>query len=155
MTLTPHIVHILLLVIVSALGVRQIPLDIRQRVLSRRATFIGTVAVVVVIIVDTSATSDAHRTRMALAWMLAIGGAYFAVHQFSTTALGLGDVFLVIPLTLAVSYAASDLVVVWQLAAAVSAVAHVLLIRVTRGASTIPFGPHLLVAAWLVLVFSV
>lgn len=154
MTLTPHLTHMLLIGVVGVLSAWQIPLDVRRRVLSRRATGSATFAVLVVMVVDLSVTRQIERARMAFIWSLAVGGLYLSLNRVSPKSLGFGDVLLVVPLTLAVSYVAGEYVLMWQLLAAGSAATHGLVVRVTRGMSLIPFGPHLLGAAWLVLVFS-
>jgi leader peptidase (prepilin peptidase)/N-methyltransferase len=80
---------------------------------------------------------------------------YALLHRLSPRSLGWGDVLLVAPLGIALGYVAADRVVVWQLLASTTGAIHALVLRRLRGASGIPFGPHLLVAAWLVLLVSV
>ena len=80
---------------------------------------------------------------------------YALLHRLSPRSLGWGDVLLVAPLGLALGYVAADRVAVWQLLASTTGAIHALMLRRLRGVRTIPFGPHLLVAAWLVLLASV
>jgi len=40
----------------------------------------------------------------------------------------------------------------WQLVAATTGAVHAVWVRVRSGSSHVPFGPHLLVAAWLMLL---
>jgi len=80
----------------------------------------------------------------------------FAVlHRFSPQSLGWGDVLLVAPLALSVALVSANSVVVWQLLASGSGAVHAIAGRLSAGNRTIPFGPHLLFGAWLVLVVSV
>jgi len=103
---------------------------------------------------DVFAMREIESARTAFIWSLAVGGLYVGLNRVSRVSLGLGDVFLVVPLTLSVSYVAAEYVLIWQFLAAASAAVHGLVVRAARGVSMIPFGPHLLGAAWLVLVFS-
>jgi leader peptidase (prepilin peptidase)/N-methyltransferase len=80
---------------------------------------------------------------------------YGLLHRLSPRSLGWGDVLLVAPLGLALGYVAADRVAAWQLLASTTGAIHALVLQRLRGVSTIPFGPHLLVAAWLVLLVSV
>jgi len=80
---------------------------------------------------------------------------YLLAHRISITGLGFGDVLLVMPLTLAVSYRGLEPVLYWQLLAACTGALHAVVMRVSRRESNVPFGPHLLLAALAVLVVSV
>ena len=141
--------------IVIILSLVQIPLDLRTRTLSRRATLFATIVVVLALAVETISSESVRRLSLAAVMTLLVGVAYFLLHRLSTYALGLGDVLLVIPLTLAVSYGGVEPVLYWQLMAACSGALHAVVMRVWRRESSIPFGPHLLLAALAVLVASV
>jgi len=82
-------------------------------------------------------------------------GVYWVLHRLSPRSLGWGDVLLVAPLTLAVAYVAVERVLWWQLLAATTGAVHGVWVRARSGHNHIPFGPHLLVGAWLVLLLSV
>jgi len=56
---------------------------------------------------------------------------------------------------LSVALVSANSVVVWQLLASGSGAVHAIAGRLSAGNRTIPFGPHLLFGAWLVLVVSV
>jgi prepilin signal peptidase PulO-like enzyme (type II secretory pathway) len=143
-----------LLCVITILSVIQIPLDVRFHELSRRATLLATLAVVAIGGIDAlqgeSWSSFVAATYLSLLLLCCYG----LLHWLSPKSLGFGDVLLVVPLTFAVAYAAVDRVFVWQLLAASSGALHALITRLRTGSTTVPFGPHLLGAAWLVLVFS-
>ena len=141
--------------IILILSLVQIPLDFRTRTLSRRATLFATIAVVLALAVETISSESVRRLSLAAVVALFIGFVYFLLYRLSTYALGFGDVLLVIPLTLAVSYGGVEPVLYWQLMAACSGALHAVVMRVWRRESSIPFGPHLLLAALAVLAASV
>lgn len=144
-----------LLVVVTVLMMVQVPLDLQTHRLSRRATTWAAVAVAIVVIVDawmSGAFTTAVVSVMAAAVMV---GVYWALHRVSPPSLGWGDVLLVAPLTLAVAHVAVERVLWWQLVAATTGAVHGVWVRVRSGGNHVPFGPHLLVAAWLMLVLSV
>jgi prepilin signal peptidase PulO-like enzyme (type II secretory pathway) len=140
--------------IVSLLCIVQIPLDVRFRYLSRQATVFATVAGAAVVVLDSirdSSVSTMVNTSLAAVLVSAL---YYLVHRLTPSSLGFGDVLLVAPLALAVEYVAPGNALVWQLLAASSGALHALITRLRSGSTTVPFGPHLLGAAWLVLVFN-
>jgi prepilin signal peptidase PulO-like enzyme (type II secretory pathway) len=79
---------------------------------------------------------------------------YAMTHRISPSSLGWGDVLLVVPLTLAIAYVSVERVLWWQLVAASTGAVQAGWVRVRHGRSHVPFGPHLLFAAWMVLVTS-
>ena len=142
--------------VVAGLLVVQTPLDVRIRHLSRRATVIAVALVSAVIAMDVVGDGVGVRSAVVAVGTAAVVVATYALlHRLSPRSLGWGDVLLVAPLGLALGYVAADRVVVWQLLASTTGAIHALMLRQLRGVSTIPFGPHLLVAAWLVLLVSV
>jgi len=141
--------------IILILSLVQIPLDFRTRTLSRRATLFATIAVLLALVVETISSESVRRLSLAAVMTLFVGVAYFLLHRLSTYALGFGDVLLVIPLTLAVAYRGVESMLYWQLLAACIGSVHAVMMRVWRRESGIPFGPHLLLAALVVLVASV
>ena len=141
--------------IILILSLVQIPLDFRTRTLSRRATLFATIAVLLALAVETISSESVRRLSLAAVVALVVGFVYFLLHRLSTCALGFGDVLLVIPLTFAVSYGGVEPVLYWQLLAACSGALHAVVMRVWRRESSIPFGPHLLLAALAVLVAGV
>ena len=145
-----------LVVVVAGLLMVQTPLDVRTRHLSRRATVIVVALVSAVIVVDVVGDRVGLRSLVVAVGVAAVVVAVYALlHRLSPRSLGWGDVLLVAPLGLAIGYVAADRVVVWQLLASTTGAIHALVLRQLRGVRTIPFGPHLLVAAWLVLLVSV
>ena len=145
--------------VVAGLLIVQTPMDVRTRHLSRRATMVAVALVSLVIAVDV--IGDGVGQSGGVAFGVAFGVAavvvavYALLHRLSPRSLGWGDVLLVAPLGLALGYVAADRVVVWQLLASTTGAIHALALRRIRGASGIPFGPHLLFVAWLVLLVSV
>ena len=145
-----------LAVVVAGLLSVQTPMDVRTRHLSRRATVIAISSVSAVIAMDVIGDGVGVRSAVvAVGTAAVVVAAYALLHRLSPRSLGWGDVLLVAPLGLALGYVAADRVVVWQLLASTTGAIHALVLRRLRGVRTIPFGPHLLVAAWLVLLASV
>ena len=142
--------------VVAGLLMVQTPMDVRTRHLSRRATVIAIALVSVAIAIDVVGGGVGLRSALVAVGVAAVVVAVHALlHRLSPRSLGWGDVLLVAPLGLAIGYVAADRVAVWQLLASTTGAIHALALRRLRGVRTIPFGPHLLVAAWLVLLASV
>jgi len=99
--------------------------------------------------------SDRSSAVTALAVAIAVVAVYAIFHKLSPQSLGLGDVLLVAPLALALAIMSGADILAWQLIASVSGAVHAIVGRLTSGGRSIPYGPHLLVAAWLTLVLSV
>ena len=155
MTLTLSLDQAATLAVVSVLACIQIPMDMRRGLLSRRATLLAIVAMVVVI--SAAAIINRELTQAVLYGVVTalVASVYGLLHRLSPRSLGWGDVLLVIPLTLAVAYVALERMLWWQLVAATTGAVHAVWVRVRSGSSHVPFGPHLLVAAWLTLVLSI
>jgi len=139
--------------IVTALMLVQAPLDLVTRRLYRSVTLVASAATLLV--VGVAARDDISSALVAFGAAVAVAAVYVVLHKVSPSSLGWGDVLLVVPLALAVGYVALDRVAVWQLLASVTGALHALVARRLRGTRSIPFGPHLLLAAWLVLLASV
>jgi len=144
-----------LIAVVTVLMMVQVPLDLRAHRLSRRATTWAAVAVVIVMAVDVWASGPHVPAVASVMSAVVVVVLYWLLHRVSPQSLGWGDVLLVAPLTLAVAYVAVDRVLWWQLVAATSGAVHAVWLRVRCGSSYVPFGPHLMVAAWLMLAVSV
>jgi len=154
-TLTLSLDQAVLLAVVSVLACIQIPMDVRRRLLSRKATLLAAVATVVVIFAATIMNRELTRVALCVGVTALVVGVFWLLHHVSPRSLGWGDVLLVAPLTLAVAYVAVERVLWWQLVAATTGAVHAVWMRVRSGSSHVPFGPHLLVAAWLTLAASV
>lgn len=139
--------------IVTALMLVQAPLDLVTRRLYRSVTLVASAATLLV--VGVAAKDGISSALVAFGAAVAVAAVYVVLHKVSPSSLGWGDVLLVVPLALAVGYVALDRVAVWQLLASVTGALHALVARRLRGTRSIPFGPHLLLAAWLVLLASV
>lgn len=156
MIITVNFSRLLLIALVSVLGLIQIPLDIRFHLLSRRATFGILVSVVVVLLSDTMLQSQSiERLSSSILVSSVVTLVYFIAHRVSPKMLGFGDVLLVTPLGLAVTYADLNAVLDWQLAASSTAGLHGIIAWAIGGRQTIAFGPYLIVTAWLILVLSI
>jgi prepilin signal peptidase PulO-like enzyme (type II secretory pathway) len=144
--------HLSLLVIVAVMGWVQIPLDLRNHELSRRVTGVGLLGVTAVgIVAGVSAGSFQNLWTAVLVSALLVT-VYYLLHRLSRRSLGFGDVLLVIPLSLAVSLVQPELTLAWQLAASTSGAVHAVIMRIRSRVVTVPFGPHLICSAWLVIV---
>jgi Flp pilus assembly protein protease CpaA len=144
-----------LLVVVSLLLLAQGPLDLRTRRLSRPLTAIGFVVVLSIVVVDAVATATKSRALLAMLLCVVVVAGFGVLHRISSRSLGLGDVLLVGPLSLAIGYVSPLSLPTWLLVASVSGAMHGVMGRTLRKSTTIPFGPHLLGAAWLTLVVGV
>jgi len=156
MTITVDSARLYLIVFVSVLGLIQIPLDIRFHLLSRRATIGFLVAILVVVLRDTLSQNESIE-RLASSVLVSgvVALVYFVAHRASPKILGFGDVLLVAPLGLAVTYSDLNAVLYWQFAAASTAAFHGVFAWARGGRQTIAFGPHLILSAWLIMVLSV
>jgi prepilin signal peptidase PulO-like enzyme (type II secretory pathway) len=154
-TLTEQSTAVILLVIISSLGIVQIPLDIKSHHLSRSATLFGLCGVVAVGATSSLLRGSPHRLVLSSALTVGVWGVYYLVHRLSPSRLGFGDVLLVLPLSFAIATVTPELLVIWQLLSAVSGAIHGISLRLSKRGSHLPFGPHLLFGAWLVLVTSV
>ena len=144
-----------LLVVVSLLLLAQGPLDLQTRRLSRPVTAGGFVATVGIVAMDALSSSSISNALPVMLLCLAVVAGFGVLHRLSSTSLGLGDVILVAPLSLAVSHVSPQNTLVWLLVASVSGAIHGAFSLMTQRSHMIPFGPHLLGAAWLVLALSV
>lgn len=144
----------ILVVMVSSLTVLQAPLDLLTRRLSRPVTLVALVGIVVVLLLDGAISRRFDDALLAGAAATGVMCVYALVHRAMPSALGWGDVLLVAPLTLAVGAASLEHVVTWQLAASAGAALHGVMSRLVGAGSTIAFGPHLLLWAWLVVVLT-
>lgn len=144
-----------MIAVVTVLMVVQVPLDLRTHRLSRMATTQAGLAVGAVTVSDAIVTEAFASVGVSLLVTIAVVGVYGILHYVSPRSMGWGDVLLATPLTLAVAYVAVERVLWWQLVAATTGAAHAVWVRVRSGRNYVPFGPHLLVAAWLMLAVSV
>ena len=144
-----------LLVVVSFLLLVQGPLDLLTSRLSRPLTSGGFITMVVIVLVDAVVMVTLRNALVAALLCALVMAAFGVLHRVSTKSLGFGDVLLVGPLSLAIGCVSPSNIPLWLLAASVSGALHGVMSRVIRKSTTIPFGPHLLGAAWITLVLSV
>jgi predicted MFS family arabinose efflux permease len=131
-----------LLAAVSSLTVLQAPLDLLTRRLSRPVTLVALVGIVAVLLLDGTISRRFDDALLAGAATTGVTCVYVLVHRAMPSALGWGDV------------ASLEYVVMWQLAASAGAAVHGVMSRLVGAGSTIAFGPHLLLWAWLVVVLT-
>jgi len=149
------ITSVLLILCVIALAVTQIPTDIRYKQLSRRSTLTGLFAVCGVMVADSFVSQSLGNLTIAILGCSVVLAIYVSLNRLAPHALGFGDVLLVVPLSLALSYTSMSSLAYWQMLAAISGSIHATIVRLRCGDRTIPFGPHLLLAAIAVLIVSV
>ena len=149
------LIVIVLLAIVMVLMMVQIPLDFRTHHLSRSATIGAALVISMSVAIDAWVSRSLATAGVSVLATISVIGVYGIVHRASPQSLGCGDVLLVVPLTLAVAYVSVVSVIWWQLAAATTGGVHAVIVRVRSGHNFVPFGPHLLLAAWAVLVAGV
>lgn len=142
------------LVVVTCLLVVQVPIDVLDQRLARTPTLLALLALLVSRLIEVVTSHGLRDLAAQLAMMSLIIMVFGMMHWLSPRSLGWGDVLLVAPLALGVSSMRLSSVPVWMLVASCSAAVHGLVERWRVGNRHIPFGPHLIGAAWLVLVFS-
>jgi prepilin signal peptidase PulO-like enzyme (type II secretory pathway) len=147
--------HTVVLATVAGLLVMQTPIDLVTHRLLRLPTGVATLMVATVYCV--SLLNRGWRLDVLVSWgsALAVVVLFGLLQRISPHSLGWGDVLLVAPLALALAFVSVSQLPVWLLVAAGTAALHGVSLRWLRGEQMLPFGPHLLVAAWLMLVFSV
>jgi len=153
-TLTEGFTPIALIVVISALGVVQIPIDMKTRHLSRPATLFALTCTTGIGLVSSWQRGSLQSLLFASALAGVLGGIYYFVHRLEASNLGFGDVLLVLPLAFAVAMVNPERLLVWQLLSAVLAAIHGLYFRLRKRGSHLPFGPHLICGALIVIASS-
>ena len=141
--------------VVAVLLVIQFPLDVLTRRLSRTLTVGAFVGILVTVSFKTLFREAGEETLTSLVFSAAIIGISAVVHVASPNSLGFGDVLLMAPLALAVASSSMFTGILWLAVSSCSAAAHGVLNLIRRGERYLPFGPHLLGAAWVLLVVGV
>ena len=142
------------LVVTATLTIVQTPIDLVLHRLTRPATLAALVVMLAVLGADV-ATNDLSSPAPMVVAAVGVTAAFAILHVVSPRSLGWGDVLIVAPLSLAVAAVSTSRVISWLFLACCTAGAHGLLERARRGEQFVPFGPHLLVAAWLAQVVAV
>ena len=142
------------LVVTAILTIVQTPIDLALHRLTRPATLAALAAMVVVLGTRVATTNVSSAAPIVIA-AVGVMAAFAILHFVSPRSLGWGDVLIVAPLSLAVAAVSTSRVIPWLLLACCTAGAHGLLMRVRRGDRFVPFGPHLLAAAWLAQAVAV
>jgi leader peptidase (prepilin peptidase)/N-methyltransferase len=140
---------------VAGLLVVQTPIDLATHRLLRLPTGIATLMVALVYCIFL--LDRGLRLDVLVSWgsALAVVVLFGVLQRISPHSLGWGDVLLAAPLALAVAFVSVSQLPVWLMIAAGTAALHGVVLRWLRGEQMLPFGPHLLFAAWLVLLVSV
>jgi leader peptidase (prepilin peptidase)/N-methyltransferase len=142
------------LVVTAILTIVQTPIDLVLHRLTRPTTLAALVAMVVVLGARVATTNVSSAAPMVIA-AVSVTAAFAILHVVSPRSLGWGDVLIVAPLSLAVAAVSTSRVIPWLLLACCTAAAHGLLVRARHGERFVPFGPHLLVVAWLAQAVAV
>jgi len=142
------------LVVTATLTIVQTPIDLVLHRLTRPATLTALV-VMLAVLGARVATSNLSSPAPIVIAAVGVTVAFTILHVVSPRSLGWGDVLIVAPLSLAVAAVSTSRVIPWLFLACCTAGAHGLLVRARRGEQFVPFGPHLLVAAWLAQVVAV
>lgn len=129
-------------------------MDLRSRMLSRNATFLAVAAILLVLTRTSIARDDASILIVSMTAATVVVGGFALVHVMSSGSLGLGDVLLAAPLTLSVALAGIKEVTYWLLLATFSGSLHGIVLKFRTGKSQLPFGPHMLGSACLVLLLN-
>ena len=143
------------LAVVTCLLIVQVPLDLLARRLARSPTLLALSALVAIQIVDALEDGKSRYFLSQVTATLLVVSALTLMFWISPRSLGLGDVLLAAPLAVAVSSVSVPSLAIWLLIASCSASIHGVVLRVFAGNRYVPFGPHLLGAAWSVLMVSV
>ncbi|MFZ9806219.1 MAG: hypothetical protein ACO3ER_07725 [Ilumatobacteraceae bacterium] len=142
------------LVVTATLTIVQTPIDLVLHRLTRPAT-LAALVVMLAVLGARVATSNLSSAAPIVIAAVGVTVAFTILHVVSPRSLGWGDVLIVAPLSLAVAAVSTSRVIPWLFLACCTAGAHGLLVRARRGEQFVPFGPHLLVAAWLAQVVAV
>lgn len=154
MSLTTHGTSIALLLILALQALLQIPLDVRQRVLSRQVTLVSFLTSLIAVSLSAVINRDWTQIARPLVASSTIVAIYYVIHTVSPKSLGFGDVLLVAPITLAVAYLDMRQVFHWQLIATTFGTLHGTVLRFRNLSPILPFGPHLLVAAIITMTIE-
>jgi prepilin signal peptidase PulO-like enzyme (type II secretory pathway) len=143
------------LAIVAALLVVQTPIDLATHRLLRLPTSVATEMIALMYCISLLNRGWRLDVLVSLGSALAVVVLFGVLQRISPHSLGWGDVLLVAPLALAVAFVSVSQLPLWLMVAACTSAIHGVVLRWLRGEQMLPFGPHLLFAAWLVLVTSV
>jgi len=141
-----------LILIIALLLIIQTPIDIRRHQLARKPTIATGIGVFVVYMLRVDTGPEWWESFAPLGVTATLFLMFSFIHGRWPSHLGLGDVFLAVPLALAVGAVEPMFVGWWLLVASLTASIHALMLK-SRGTSRLPFGPHLLFAAWGLLMF--
>lgn len=142
------------LVVTAMLTIVQTPIDLALHRLTRPAT-LAALVVMVAVLGTRVATNNLSSAAPIVIAAVGVTAAFAILHVVSPRSLGWGDVLIVAPLSLAVAAVSTSRVIPWLLLACCTAGVHGFVVRARRGERFVPFGPHLLVAAWLAQAVAV
>jgi prepilin signal peptidase PulO-like enzyme (type II secretory pathway) len=141
--------------VVAVLLAIQLPLDVFTRRLSRTFTVGAFMGIFVISFVKILFQEQREETINSLLFSAVVVSVFAALHVALPNSLGFGDVLLVAPLALAVASSSMFTGVLWLAVSSCSAAVHGVVNLIRRGERYLPFGPHLLGAAWALLVVGV
>jgi len=141
------------LILVTLLLATQSPIDLMTRRLARLPTSLVTIGITVLQGNEARLTSWSTSFWQPLLGTMAAVIPALILRNLGRAWLGWGDVLLMVPLSFAISTVSIGHLPWWLLIASVSGAVHGALVRV-HGQTSIPFGPHLLFAAWFVFLLS-
>ena len=144
---------VLSLVGVTVLLVIQTPIDLAFRRLAREPTLIVSVSFVILQVTKAVAEKSWGELLVPLSVAFCTTGIVATLHRLAKASVGFGDVLLTFPLALSLASVSFQVMPWWMLIASLTGSIHALLVR--RRSKLIPFGPHLLFGAWLMLLISV
>lgn len=142
------------LCVVTALLIVQVPLDVLCRRLARTPTFVAFLASVPasLLAAHPDLTIGEMLGTTVAAILVFIG--FFVIHFVAPKSLGFGDVLLVLPLSLAMAFSTEAGVMSWIAFSSGSGVTHALITFKINRKRYIPFGPHMIGVAWLLLLVN-
>jgi len=144
----------LVFVLISILFCIQFPIDLLTHQLLRIPTVLILIGIVMTHSLEMFFADRLmeHLSTIVLAALLSLG--FLSVHLVSRSSLGRGDVLLSAPIAIALSPFGPTHLAWWILIAAATCCIHALML-VRSKPRHLPFGPHLLFGAWLMLLISV
>lgn len=142
------------LLVTSLLLAVQTPIDLATHRLARWPTLVSYLCLVLIQVVMHSDHDWWSRFWLPVCIAGATTFALATLHVTARSQLGFGDVLLSLPLGLAVALADLRHLLWWLLLSTATGAAHGLISH-KNGAHSLPFGPHLLFSAWLVLFINV
>ncbi len=145
-------IRLVMLGVTMALFLVQAPIDLISRRLLRGPTLMALLVVCAMYLLTFVTSPQKSEISFALISSAILTCLTLGIHRASPTSLGFGDVLLVAPLSMAVAFTGIGWIAVWLLLASTTAAVHGAVSYLVSKERAIPFGPHLLGAASLVML---